>query len=96
MSGCSSRRVFGRLLNDIKKQLFKFIPRKFIHIFYDLNSSAPKFKKILNSLKRVDFSGEENNCIPNEILFSFLKHSYFLILIGILSPGNLALKILEN
>ena len=41
-----SKRVIGRLLNDIKKIFFKTLPKKFLYVLLDLNSKTPKFRRV--------------------------------------------------
>ena len=67
------KRVIGRLLNDTKKIFFSIIPAKFLSILLNLYSETPKFRRILNSLNKVQISFKEKHFIANELSLSFLN-----------------------
>ena len=67
------KRVNGRLFNDIKKIFFTILPTQFLSILLNLYSKTPKFKRIFNSLNKLQISLNDKNHIDNEIVLSFLN-----------------------
>ena len=65
------KRVMGRLLNDIKKILFKIVPTRILSFLLNFNNNTPKFR-ILNSLNKFQIAIEEK-VVADKISFSFLN-----------------------
>ena len=72
------KRIFGRLLYEIKIIFLKCLPEKVILFVFRIDKKTPKFKEILSTLKTVKISKKENFLNPGKISFSFLNQKEIL------------------
>ena len=66
-------RISGRINNEIRKFIYKYIPARILLIISNSGFKTPLFKKKLENLELGNSSFYENTKLPNKMTFNFLN-----------------------